>query len=56
VGAVTPKSIRTSFKGGKLTGTKIAVVDGADADYAVVLARASPTNRANAALRSRWSI
>jgi acyl-CoA dehydrogenase len=41
VGAVTPKSIRTSFKGGKLTGTKIAVVDGMDADYAVVLARAT---------------
>src|SRR5580698_4393550 len=41
VGAVTPKSIRTNFKGGKLTGTKIAVVDGTDADYAIVLARAS---------------
>src|SRR5580658_4018445 len=41
VGAVTPKSIRTSFKGGKLSGTKIAVVDGVDADYAIVLARAS---------------
>jgi acyl-CoA dehydrogenase len=41
VGAVTPKSIRTSFKGGKLSGKKIAVVDGGDADYAVVLARGS---------------
>lgn len=39
VGAVTPKSIRASFRSGKLNGTKIAVVDGADADYAVVLAR-----------------
>jgi acyl-CoA dehydrogenase len=38
-GAVTPKSIRVSFKGGKLSGRKIAVVDGLDADYAVVLAR-----------------
>ena len=38
---MTPKSIRASFKGGKLSGTKIAVVDGMDADYAVVLARAS---------------
>ncbi|HXL99777.1 MAG TPA: acyl-CoA dehydrogenase family protein [Rhizomicrobium sp.] len=38
-GAVTPKSIRATFKGGKLTGKKIAVVDGADADFAVVLAR-----------------
>jgi alkylation response protein AidB-like acyl-CoA dehydrogenase len=41
VGAVTPKSIRTSFKNGKLNGKKIAVVDGGDADYAVVLARGS---------------
>ena len=41
VGAVTPKSIRASFKGGKLSGTKIAVIDGMDADYAIVLARAS---------------
>jgi acyl-CoA dehydrogenase len=40
-GAVTPKSIRTSFKGGKLTGKKTAVADGMDAQYAVVLARAS---------------
>jgi acyl-CoA dehydrogenase len=40
-GAVTPKSIRTSFKAGKLTGTKTAVADGMDAQYAVVLARAS---------------
>jgi acyl-CoA dehydrogenase len=40
-GAVTPKSIRTTFKGGMLSGKKIAVVDGADADFAVVLARSS---------------
>ncbi|HEY5336762.1 MAG TPA: acyl-CoA dehydrogenase family protein [Rhizomicrobium sp.] len=40
-GAVTPKSIRTTFKGGKLSGKKIAVVDGADADFAIVLARSS---------------
>jgi acyl-CoA dehydrogenase len=40
-GAVLPKNIRASFKGGKLSGTKIAVADGMDADYAVVLARAS---------------
>ena len=40
-GAVTPKSIRTTFKGGKLTGKKIAVVDGMDADFAIVLARSS---------------
>jgi len=41
VGPVTPKSIRTTFKGGKLNGKKTAVVDGVDADYAVVLARGS---------------
>ncbi|HEY2070214.1 MAG TPA: acyl-CoA dehydrogenase family protein [Rhizomicrobium sp.] len=40
-GAVTPKSIRTTFKGGKLSGKKIAVVDGMDADVAVVLVRTS---------------
>jgi acyl-CoA dehydrogenase len=40
-GAVLPKNIRAGFKGGKLSGTKIAVADGMDADYAVVLARAS---------------
>ncbi|MGD0189375.1 MAG: acyl-CoA dehydrogenase family protein [Rhizomicrobium sp.] len=39
-GAVTPRSIRTTFKGGKLSGTKTAVADGTDAQYAVVLARA----------------
>ena len=40
-GAVTPKSVRTTFKGGKLSGKKIAVIDGLDADVAVVLARSS---------------
>ena len=40
-GAVTPKNVRTTFKGGKLSGTKIAVTDGLDAHYAVVLARGS---------------
>ncbi len=40
-GAVTPKSIRTSFRSGKLSGTKTAVPDGMDADFAVVLARTS---------------
>ena len=40
-GAVTPKSIRTTFKGGKLSGKKLAVVDGMDADFAIVLARSS---------------
>ncbi len=41
VGAVTPKSVRTAFRNGKLSGTKTAVVDGLDADFAVVLARVS---------------
>jgi acyl-CoA dehydrogenase len=40
-GAVTPKSVRTTFKNGKLSGKKIAVPDGADADFAIVLARSS---------------
>ncbi len=40
-GAVLAKNIRVSFKGGKLSGKKIAVADGMDAHYAVVLARAS---------------
>jgi len=40
-GAVLPKNIRTTLKGGKLNGKKIAVVDGPIADYAIVLARAS---------------
>ena len=40
-GAVIPKSIKTTLKGGKLSGKKIAVVDGPIADYAVVLAQTS---------------
>jgi len=40
-GAVLPKNIRTTFRNGKLNGKKIAVVDGMDADYAVVPARGS---------------
>jgi acyl-CoA dehydrogenase len=40
-GAVTPKSIRATFRSGKLCGKKIAVSDGIDADVAVVLARSS---------------
>ncbi|MBV8800361.1 MAG: acyl-CoA/acyl-ACP dehydrogenase [Alphaproteobacteria bacterium] len=38
-GAAAPKSIRTSFRSGKLSGRKIAVSDGMDADVGVVLAR-----------------
>ncbi len=40
-GAVTPKSIRATLRAGKLSGRKIAVNDGMDADFAVVLARSS---------------
>ena len=40
-GAVLPKNIRSTLKGGKLSGKKIAVVDGPIADYCIVLARAS---------------
>jgi len=40
-GAVLPKNIRTTLKGGKLSGKKIAVVDGMIADFAVVLAQTS---------------
>ncbi len=40
-GAVLAKNIRVSFSGGKLSGKKITVVDGMDADYATVLARTS---------------
>ena len=40
-GAVTPKSIRTAFRGSKISGTKIAVADGMEADVAIVLARTS---------------
>lgn len=40
-GAVTPKSIRASFRGGRLSGTKTAVADAMDADAVIVLARTS---------------
>jgi alkylation response protein AidB-like acyl-CoA dehydrogenase len=40
-GAVLPKNIKTVLKGGKLSGKKIAVVDGPIADFAVVLAQTS---------------
>ncbi|MBV8976438.1 MAG: acyl-CoA/acyl-ACP dehydrogenase [Alphaproteobacteria bacterium] len=40
-GAVLPKTIRATLKGGKLSGTKTAVTDGMEADFAVVLARGS---------------
>ena len=41
VGPVIPKTVRTTFRNGKLSGKKTAVVDGADADFAVVLTRSS---------------
>jgi len=40
-GAVTPGSIRTSFRAGSLSGNKTAVADAIDADIAIVLARTS---------------
>ncbi len=40
-GAVTPKSVRTTLRGNRLSGTKTAVADGMDAHCAVVLARTS---------------
>lgn len=40
-GAVTAKSVRTVFKGSRLSGKKIAVADGMDADFVIVLARAN---------------
>jgi alkylation response protein AidB-like acyl-CoA dehydrogenase len=39
LGAVTPKSIKASVAGGKLSGTKTAVLDGDVADVAIVAAR-----------------
>ncbi|MBL6937210.1 MAG: acyl-CoA/acyl-ACP dehydrogenase [Alphaproteobacteria bacterium] len=44
-GAVLPKTIRTTFKNGKLNGKKIAVVDGPIADVAVVLAQTGEGER-----------
>ena len=54
-GAVTPKSIRATFKRRQAQRQEIAVVDGMDADFAVVLARTSdePGERG---LAWRWSI
>ena len=40
-GAILPRHIQTSLKGGKIWGKKIAVADGLAAEYAIVLARAS---------------
>jgi acyl-CoA dehydrogenase len=40
-GAVAPKSVRTTFRNGKLSGAKTAVADGMDANFAIVLARSS---------------
>jgi alkylation response protein AidB-like acyl-CoA dehydrogenase len=37
--AATPRTIKTTFKGGKLDGRKEPVPDGANADFAIVLAR-----------------
>src|SRR5436190_5038125 len=44
-GAVLPKNIRTTLKGGKLNGKKITVVDGPIADFAVVLAQTGEGER-----------
>ena len=41
VGDATPKSIRASFAGGKITGTKTLVPEGEIADFAIVVARAA---------------
>ncbi|MGV8997317.1 MAG: acyl-CoA dehydrogenase family protein [Parvibaculaceae bacterium] len=46
VANASPKSIQTSVAGGKLTGTKIPVLDGLAADFAVVVARTSAGNDA----------
>jgi hypothetical protein len=46
VGNATPKTIQTSVSGGKLTGTKIPVLDGNAADFAVVAARTGSGNDA----------
>jgi len=40
-GAVAPKSIRSSFRIGRLSGTKTAVADAMEADAAIVLVRTS---------------
>jgi len=43
-GAVTPKSISTSVSGGKISGTKVPVVDGDVADFVVVTAKTGAGN------------
>ncbi|MGE0666598.1 MAG: acyl-CoA dehydrogenase family protein [Sphingomonadales bacterium] len=43
-GAVTPKTIKASAAGGKITGTKLPVTDGDVADYMVVAARTGSGN------------
>ncbi len=43
-GAVTPKTIKTSAAGGKITGVKLPVTDGDVADFAVVAARTGSGN------------
>jgi alkylation response protein AidB-like acyl-CoA dehydrogenase len=48
VGNATPKNIQASVSGGKLTGTKIPVLDGNAADFAVVAARTGSGNDARA--------
>ena len=55
-GAVTPKNIRTTFKGGKLSGKKIAVVDGMDARLRVRAGARFAKRRASAGCSSRSSI
>ncbi len=43
-GAVTPKTIKTSAAGGKITGVKLPVTDGDVADFAVVAAKTGSGN------------
>ena len=43
-GAVTPKNINASVSGGKISGTKVPVLDGDVADYAVVAAKTGSGN------------
>lgn len=46
VGATTPKRIQTKVAGGKLTGTKLPVLDGDVADFAIVAAKTGAGNDA----------
>ncbi|MDX1580422.1 MAG: acyl-CoA dehydrogenase family protein [Alphaproteobacteria bacterium] len=46
-GAVTPKSIGATLKGGKLSGTKLPVPDGDVADFAIVVAKTGSGNSEN---------